>query len=308
MLIRLTHRVYGVHKSVAEAEIPGMLADYATPRAAGEPGDYDIDEQKLLGALPAGFLQSPPGTVLLGVDDRAQDKLTLFRDWGKYFSAYMLWLITDACLAEERQAAERAAAAGPSPLDLGVQACRTVMAELDDSPVWLERPAEDDLLARVFEKTTAGRRSLSGSWCVILLPTLDMISVRAHLRYGGIGMFDLAELDPGNEKFKNYIFVRYPSDPAAITGPGYAAELRAAANKALAALTVELVKANARYFLAGPGSEEWRQVSKNEFVSAERRCGFVNTLGQPSEPATGGFSGGDGTRGRVEYKTAGELT
>lgn len=34
------------------------------------------------------------------------------------------------------------------------------------------------------------------------------------------------------------------------------------------------------------------EVSKAEFVSAERRAGFYNTLGQPDEPATHSFSNG----------------
>lgn len=54
-----------------------------------------------------------------------------------------------------------------------------------------------------------------------------------------------------------------------------------------------------RYFLNGT------EVSKAEFVVAERSCGLNNTLGQPDEPATAGFSGWiDGKRevtGRVEW-------
>lgn len=44
------------------------------------------------------------------------------------------------------------------------------------------------------------------------------------------------------------------------------------------------------------------EVTKEEFVAAERRNGFHNTLGQLAEPATGGFSNSaTGDKGRVEY-------
>lgn len=52
------------------------------------------------------------------------------------------------------------------------------------------------------------------------------------------------------------------------------------------------------YLTVGDGPE--REVSKAEFVSAERAAGFRNTMGQPSEPATAAF-GGHGVSGRVKY-------
>jgi hypothetical protein len=54
-----------------------------------------------------------------------------------------------------------------------------------------------------------------------------------------------------------------------------------------------------RYYLT-----EEREVTKAEFVSAERRAGFVNTMNQPAEPATGGFTGyaeGAEIRGRMVW-------
>jgi len=60
------------------------------------------------------------------------------------------------------------------------------------------------------------------------------------------------------------------------------------------------------YFLTEGGSPE-REVTKAEFVSAERRAGFVNTMGQPEEPGTAGFGGRDGDteiRGRMVYVPA----
>jgi hypothetical protein len=55
----------------------------------------------------------------------------------------------------------------------------------------------------------------------------------------------------------------------------------------------------ARYFL----KTEWAdyvEVTKEQFVNAERSADFYNTMGQPNEPATGGFSG-HGVSGKVEY-------
>ena len=66
-----------------------------------------------------------------------------------------------------------------------------------------------------------------------------------------------------------------------------------------------------RYFLRypRPGDETppWTEVTKEEFVAAERAAGFHNTMGQPDEPGTGGFgSSSDNTgrrvQGRMEYE------
>lgn len=105
MKIQLTRRHYGVHDLVKEADIPGTLADYATVKpASGSPYDgreYAIDEEKLAVALPEGFLLAPVPRVLVGIDDTAQSGLRMFRDWGKYFDAYMLWLRTPESPEEE---------------------------------------------------------------------------------------------------------------------------------------------------------------------------------------------------------------
>ena len=105
MKIQLTHRHYGVHDLVKEADIPGVLADYATVKPSdGGPYDgreYVIAEDKLAAALPEGFLPVPVRRVLVGIDDTAQSGLVKFHDWGKYFDAYMLWLRTPESLAAE---------------------------------------------------------------------------------------------------------------------------------------------------------------------------------------------------------------
>ena len=104
MKIQLTHRHYGVHTVQKEADIPGVLADYATVKPGDGPyagREYVIDEMKLLDALPFDFLPCRPSRVLIGVDDTAQSGVTMFRDWGKYFDSYMLWLRTPESLEEE---------------------------------------------------------------------------------------------------------------------------------------------------------------------------------------------------------------
>ena len=109
MIVQLTRRHYGVHDLVKEADIPGTLADYATVKPpSGSPYDgreYDIDETKLAAALAEiSFLPAPVPRVLLGIDDTAQSGLKVFRDWGKYFDSYMLWLRTPESLEEEASA------------------------------------------------------------------------------------------------------------------------------------------------------------------------------------------------------------
>jgi len=56
-----------------------------------------------------------------------------------------------------------------------------------------------------------------------------------------------------------------------------------------------MVSDGKRYFV-----REWKEVTKAQYVAAERRAGFVNTQGQPDEPATSSFSGG-GIEGRQGF-------
>jgi hypothetical protein len=62
------------------------------------------------------------------------------------------------------------------------------------------------------------------------------------------------------------------------------------------------------YFLHDPeyyGTDEWAQVTMEEYVAAERAAGFVNTMGYPHLPATASFGGMIGTRairGRTTYR------
>lgn len=52
------------------------------------------------------------------------------------------------------------------------------------------------------------------------------------------------------------------------------------------------------YFLQR-GDGPWREVTKVDWVRAERSAGFRNTLGKPDEPGTGGFGGHNGVNGRI---------
>jgi hypothetical protein len=231
MKIELAHRHYGVHKFVSEAEIPGEFADYATP-VDGKPDDYVIDEEKLLAALralPDGFLCASPKRTLLVVSDglggTGQRGLSQFRDWAKYFDAYVLSLVK----AEPAEIPE--ADRGPDTMQLGTEACREIMRELADRPIMMELPDLDNLPGQIYEWTAAGNGG--DRWC-ILVPTLDMVSVRAQTGSGFLP--DLAVLSPGKGQFDKYIFVRHPSDPSLVGGEAHKAELRAAVEKALGAL------------------------------------------------------------------------
>ncbi|MFI8977509.1 hypothetical protein ACIGO9_31835 [Nocardia asteroides] len=73
----------------------GEFSDYAAAR--NSQGDYTIDEDALLAALPQEFLPVPVGSVLLAVADkrawRGQNGLHRFRNWEKYFDSYVVTII-----------------------------------------------------------------------------------------------------------------------------------------------------------------------------------------------------------------------
>jgi len=56
-----------------------------------------------------------------------------------------------------------------------------------------------------------------------------------------------------------------------------------------------------RYFLRVGSATRWQEVTKEEWVSAERSAGFHNTMGRPDEPATAGFSNGS-VSGTLRYR------
>jgi hypothetical protein len=58
------------------------------------------------------------------------------------------------------------------------------------------------------------------------------------------------------------------------------------------------MKVKHRYFLSiAPGVPE-KEVTKEQFVDAERGSGFHGKI--PGEPATGGFHAANGMRGRIK--------
>lgn len=239
MKVKLAHRHYGIHTLVREAEIPGDLADYATLKPDDiRTDEWAIDEDKLIAALPEGFL--PPGTpvrlILLSVGDddggAGQSGLSRFRNWAKYFDAYCLTL----CKQGTGQCGTAPGAAPAlSTTDLGEGTCRAVMRDMPGRAVILEAidwPG-DALPGIRLERTPAAETAVADQWCVVLLPCSDMVSVRGNLAYMGFGFWDLAVLREAGELFPNNLFVRYPADPAGITGPEFGAGLRAVVERVL---------------------------------------------------------------------------
>lgn len=96
MKVCLRHRHFGVHKAVREVEISGKFEDYLI-RDDKDKSHRVLDEQKILDALPKGFLPQDPEKILLTVSEgnlgMAISVPSLFRSWAKYFDAYVLDLI-----------------------------------------------------------------------------------------------------------------------------------------------------------------------------------------------------------------------
>jgi hypothetical protein len=141
-----------------------------------------------------------------------------------------------------------------STSDLGATVCRALMRELDDQPIIMRtynpaHPASDDQ-----EWTTAGGRQIAGQWCAILSVQPDKVSVFAHLKYWGAGLYEYAHLNPGGEPFQDYLFITYPADPALIIQGGYADELRGATEKALAAAAADWARIQAAHAAGQQGN------------------------------------------------------
>ncbi len=56
-----------------------------------------------------------------------------------------------------------------------------------------------------------------------------------------------------------------------------------------------------RYYI-GVSDDSMIEVTKEQFVKAERASGFHNTNGEPDELATAGFNASNGLRGSVRYE------
>lgn len=109
-----------------------------------------------------------------------------------------------------------------SRADLGATACRALMRDLDDRPLVL------DLWVGLgqFACERTGNTRLIDQWTVAISPTLDWVSVVAHGQ--GWEFLPLPDSDTG----RSYL-LRYPANAVDIIGPDYAAQLRAAVDKAL---------------------------------------------------------------------------
>jgi hypothetical protein len=134
------------------------------------------------------------------------------------------------------------------PTDLGTAVCRALMRDMDDKPIALELYNPRDPSRRLYEETTESKNTFALQWCAVLMPLPDMVSVRAHLKYWGLGIWDRAELSPdADPSFRELIFVRYPDDPAQITAGPYEAALREATEKALRAAEADRTQVQAEF-------------------------------------------------------------
>ena len=69
----------------------------------------------------------------------------------------------------------------------------------------------------------------------------------------------------------------------------------------------DMEERDATYWLSSDNGETWREVDRASWVHAERAAGFVNTMGHPELPGTGGFSSTSSpTRGEVRYRKPAE--
>lgn len=131
--------------------------------------------------------------------------------------------------------------------DLGIAVARALMRDHDDRPVIMETYNPANPMTPHREATSAGAKRIAGQWCAVLSVQPDKVSVSARLKYWGMGLYDYAPLNPADGHFKDYLFIRYPDDPAMITGPEYEAELRAAAEKALDAAEADWERVRAQH-------------------------------------------------------------
>ena len=107
MKVTLYSRHFGVYTTVAETEVPGQFTDwvYQGEPESNRPWDETlrVHENKLIDALPDGFLLANPKRILLTVSTKTggtgQSQLERFRPWAKYFDCYILDLEMDESAA-----------------------------------------------------------------------------------------------------------------------------------------------------------------------------------------------------------------
>lgn len=93
MKVTLYHRSIGIHSYVKECEIEGTFRRYG--KAVDH--DFEINEERLLKALPKGFLPCEPNKVLVTIEEggcgTGLSDLKIFRSWSKYYNTYSIGLL-----------------------------------------------------------------------------------------------------------------------------------------------------------------------------------------------------------------------
>lgn len=108
MTVTLNYRRAGVHMPARTSiDIPRSRRYYVkkikTPGNVRGEYDFGVNEERLLSALPKKFLPTEPKNILVTVttkygsqgidrDFNGTGKLTKFKNWAKYFPAYVIEL------------------------------------------------------------------------------------------------------------------------------------------------------------------------------------------------------------------------
>lgn len=101
MKVKLYIRSSGRHQLVRECEIEGTFRRYGKIKKTGNESvlgrEFEINEERLLKALPKKFLIDEPHKNLVFVTEgdcgTGLSDLKIFRPWSKYFTSYSIELI-----------------------------------------------------------------------------------------------------------------------------------------------------------------------------------------------------------------------
>lgn len=127
--------------------------------------------------------------------------------------------------------------------------CRQIMRDLPDAPIRLDiaqvTPAG---IEHDYERTSAAR--LMDQWTVLLIPTLDFVTVTANGRLHGFGLYDQIDIGGVNRIGPEYDYVTFPEggkdDPSLVAGEQYVALLRSSVERAVAAVEADYAAAKTR--------------------------------------------------------------
>ena len=93
MKVTLYHRHFGIHTKIKECEIEGTFRRYGK----SIDNDFEINEDRLIKALPKKFLPCESNKVLITVEEgcvgTGVSNLKMFRPWSKYFNSYSIGLL-----------------------------------------------------------------------------------------------------------------------------------------------------------------------------------------------------------------------